>query len=76
MILLRADDLAVFPVSNPVGTIVAAGHPGLVDTVLVAGRVVKRDGLLVDVDLAALRTRLLNSRNRVAAATRIPFDGT
>ncbi|MFF4546668.1 hypothetical protein ACFY1J_20990 [Streptomyces sp. NPDC001406] len=43
LILLRADDLTVFPANNPAGTIVAAGHPGLVDTVLVAGRVVKRD---------------------------------
>jgi 5-methylthioadenosine/S-adenosylhomocysteine deaminase len=58
------------------GTIVTAGHPGLVDTVLVAGRVVKRDGMLVDVDLAALRTRLFESRNRIAAAAGIPLDGT
>jgi 5-methylthioadenosine/S-adenosylhomocysteine deaminase len=62
--------------SNPVGTIVAAGNPGLVDTVLVAGRVVKRDGVLVDVDLSALRARLFESRNRVAAAADIPLDGT
>ncbi|GAA2344869.1 amidohydrolase family protein [Dactylosporangium salmoneum] len=76
LILLRADDLTVFPANNPAGTIVAAGHPGLVDTVLVAGRVVKRDGVLVDVDLPALRTRLLESRNRIAAAAGIPLDGT
>ncbi|MFJ8509826.1 amidohydrolase family protein [Streptomyces avermitilis] len=56
VILLRADDLTVFPVTDPVATIVGAGHPGLVDTVLVAGRVVKRDGVLVSLDLAALRT--------------------
>ncbi|MFG2043733.1 amidohydrolase family protein [Dactylosporangium sp. NPDC048998] len=72
VILLRADDLTVFPA----GTIVAAGHPGLVDTVLVAGRVVKRDGRLVDVDLPALQTRLVESRNRIAAAAGIPLDGT
>ena len=76
LILLRADDPTVFPVTNPAGTIVAAGHPGLVDTVLVAGRVVKRDGVLVDVNLPALRTQLLESRNRIAAAAGIPLDGT
>ncbi|MDX6354985.1 MAG: 5-methylthioadenosine/S-adenosylhomocysteine deaminase [Streptomyces sp.] len=76
IILLRADDLTVFPVTDPVATIVSAGHPGLVDTVLVAGRVVKRDGVLVGPDLAALRTRLLASRNRIAAAAGIPLDGT
>jgi 5-methylthioadenosine/S-adenosylhomocysteine deaminase len=76
VILLRADDPTVFPATNPAGTIVAAGHPGLVDTVLVAGRVVKRAGALVDVNLPALRTLLLESRNRVAAAAGIPLDGT
>jgi cytosine/adenosine deaminase-related metal-dependent hydrolase len=76
IILLRTDDVTVFPVTEPAGSIISAGHPGLVDTVLVAGRVVKRDGALVDVDLPALRTRLLESRDRIAAAAGIPLDGT
>ncbi|MGW6282332.1 amidohydrolase family protein [Kribbella sp. NPDC055071] len=76
LVLLRADDLTVFPVTDPIATIVSAGHPGLVDTVIAAGRIVKRDGALVDVDLAALRTRLLASRNRIAQAAGIPLDGT
>lgn len=76
VILLRTDDLTVFPVTDPVATIVSAGHPGLVDTVLVAGRVVKRDGVLVGVDLPASRSRLVASRDRIAAAAGIPLDGT
>ena len=76
VILLRADDPTVFPVTDPAGTIVTAGHPGLVDTVLVAGEVVKRDGRLLGVDLPALQARLLASRNRIAAAAGIPVDGT
>lgn len=68
VILLRADDLSLFPLNNPAGTIVTAGHPGLVDTVLVAGRVVKRDGVLVGVDVPSLRARLLESRDRIAEA--------
>ncbi|MFI5752872.1 amidohydrolase family protein, partial [Streptomyces sp. NPDC051644] len=76
IILLRTDDVTVFPVTDPVGSLVSAGHPGLVDTVLVAGRVVKRDGALVGVDLPALRTRLLASRDRIAAAAGVPLDGT
>ena len=39
--------------------------------VLVAGRVVKRDGALVGVDLPALQARLLESRDRIAAAAGI-----
>ncbi|MFI6408463.1 amidohydrolase family protein [Streptomyces sp. NPDC050548] len=76
IILLRTDDLTVFPVTDPAATLVSAGHPGLVDTVLVAGRVVKRDGALVGVDLPALRSRLLASRDRIAEAAGIPLDGT
>jgi 5-methylthioadenosine/S-adenosylhomocysteine deaminase len=76
IVLLRADDPTVFPFNNPAGTIVTAGHPGLVDTVLVAGRVVKRAGALVGVDLPALQARLLDSRNRIATAAGIPLDGT
>jgi 5-methylthioadenosine/S-adenosylhomocysteine deaminase len=76
VILLRTDDLTVFPANHPAGTIVAAGHPGLVDTVLVAGHVVKRDGALIGVDLPTLRSRLVESRDRIAAAAGIPLDGT
>lgn len=76
IILLRADDLTMFPLNHPAGAIVSAGHPGLVDTVLVAGRVVKRDGALVDVDLPTLRARLLESRDRIAAAAGVALDGT
>jgi len=76
IILLRSDDLTMFPVTDPAGSLVSAAHPGLVDTVLAAGRVVKRDGALVGVDLPALRARLLASRDRIAAAAGVPLDGT
>jgi 5-methylthioadenosine/S-adenosylhomocysteine deaminase len=76
VILLSADDPTVFPFNNPPGTIVAAGHPGLVDTVIVAGRVVKRGGRLLDVELPTLRSRLVQSRDRIAAAAGVPLDGT
>jgi cytosine/adenosine deaminase-related metal-dependent hydrolase len=76
VILLNADDPSVFPFNNPQGTIVAAGHPGLVDTVLVGGRMVKRGGRLLDVDLPTLRRRLVESRDRIAAAAGVRLDGT
>ncbi|WP_328617481.1 amidohydrolase family protein [Amycolatopsis sp. NBC_00355] len=76
LVLLRADDLTLFPVNHPVGAILSAGHPGLVDTVLVAGEVVKRGGVLVGVDLDELRERTLRSRARIAAAAGVPLDGS
>ncbi len=71
LVLLDAEDLSVFPVGDPVGTIVSAGHPGLVDSVYVAGKAVKRDGRLLDVDLPPLRARLLESRARIAGVSGI-----
>ncbi|MFC8519706.1 amidohydrolase family protein [Streptomyces sp. NPDC057257] len=76
IILLRADDITVLPVTDPAATIVSHGHPGLVDTVLVAGRVVKRDGALIGVDLPTLKERLTASRDRVAAAAGVRLDRT
>jgi cytosine/adenosine deaminase-related metal-dependent hydrolase len=76
LILLDAEDPAVFPVGDPVRTIVAAGHPGLVDSVFVAGEPVKRAGRLLGVDLPVLRERLLASRDRVAAAAGVAVDGS
>jgi cytosine/adenosine deaminase-related metal-dependent hydrolase len=46
LLLLRADSLAFAPLNNPVGQIVYAAHPGLVDTVMVAGEIVKSGGRL------------------------------
>ncbi|WP_285634680.1 amidohydrolase family protein [Actinoallomurus iriomotensis] len=76
LILLDAEDPSIFPVTDPVGAVVAAGHPGLVDSVFVAGRAVKRDGRLLGVDLPSLRARLLESRDRIAAAAGIAVDGS
>ncbi len=44
--------------SDPAGAIIAQAHAGCVDTVLVAGRVVKRGGTLVHVDLPAALAKL------------------
>jgi cytosine/adenosine deaminase-related metal-dependent hydrolase len=76
LILLDAEDPSVFPVNNAVATIVAGGHPGLVDSVFVAGKAVKRDGRLLGVDLPTLRARVLGSRDRIAVAAGIAVDGS
>ncbi|MCI2422341.1 amidohydrolase family protein [Saccharopolyspora sp. K220] len=47
ILLVRSDTLSLAPLNNPVGQLVYAAHPGLVDTILVAGEVVKRRGILV-----------------------------
>lgn len=47
LVIIDASDLGLTPLNNPVGQVVYAAHPGHVETVLVAGRVVKRDGKMV-----------------------------
>lgn len=46
----------MFPLNDAVNAVVAFAQPHDVRTVLVGGKVVKRDGRLVDIDLARLRS--------------------
>ncbi|MET8348604.1 MULTISPECIES: amidohydrolase family protein [unclassified Micromonospora] len=59
IVLIKNDASPVmFPILNPHGHVVFQAQRGDVHTVLVGGRVVKRDARLVDVDLAAARARV------------------
>jgi 5-methylthioadenosine/S-adenosylhomocysteine deaminase len=55
VILLRATDLNLAPVSNAVGAVVLGAHAGNVDTVMVAGNIVKQHGRILNCDLERLR---------------------
>ena len=56
LVLLKNDRSPVsFPILNPYGHVAFQAQRGDVHTVLVDGRIVKRDHELVDVDLAAVR---------------------
>ena len=46
LILIRTDDLNLFPVHDPIEAVVFQANPGNVDTVLIAGRFVKQNGQL------------------------------
>src|SRR5262249_28013078 len=54
IILLRTDRLNVMPMNNAVGAVVTSMGPQNVDTVLIAGKVMKRNGQLVGVDFGRL----------------------
>jgi cytosine/adenosine deaminase-related metal-dependent hydrolase len=75
IIVLRTDSAAMLPVNNPYGSIVYSAHPGVVDTVLVGGVAVKRDGQLL-ADLERVRRLAYESRDylfeRGAADPAIP----
>ena len=65
--MLAADRINVFPLNNVPGTVVTLMDTSNVDTVFVAGRVVKWQGKLVGVDLGRLRRMIDKSRDRVLA---------
>lgn len=69
IIMVRTDGVAVFPVTNAIGTLVQAVGRADVDTVMVAGRLRKRAGRLVNVDLARLAADASASRDYLFAAS-------
>jgi 5-methylthioadenosine/S-adenosylhomocysteine deaminase len=67
IVLLRADGLNTTPLNDPAAAVVTGMHTGNVDTVLVAGRVLKRGGALCDVDWPAVRRAAEASRDHVVS---------
>lgn len=57
----------LMPSTYATGTVVMGSHPGNVETVLVGGRFVKRDGQMVGQDLAGLRRRAEAARDALFA---------
>ncbi|MBR0644835.1 amidohydrolase family protein [Plastoroseomonas hellenica] len=69
VIMVRTDGIGVFPVGDAIGTIVQAVGRADVDAVMVAGRFRKRDGKLIDVDLAKLAQEVAASREHLLQAS-------
>ncbi|HUN43008.1 MAG TPA: amidohydrolase family protein [Acetobacteraceae bacterium] len=69
IIMVRTDGVAVFPVTNAIGTIVQAVERSDVDTVMVAGEIRKRAGKLVGVDVATLHAEVNASRDHLLEAS-------
>jgi cytosine/adenosine deaminase-related metal-dependent hydrolase len=67
IVMLRADAINVLPLNNALGAVVLGMDTSNVDTVYIRGRVRKRQGRLVDVDLARVRRLVEQSRDYVAS---------
>lgn len=66
LVLVRADAVNMLGADHdPIGAVVTAAHPGNVDTVLVAGRIVKRDGRLPHPAVSTLAHRVRESAAQV-----------
>jgi cytosine/adenosine deaminase-related metal-dependent hydrolase len=68
VILVGGEGFNMTPRPEPVGSVVVQANPANVETVLVAGRVVKRDGAMVGVDMARVRRLAEESRERIFGA--------
>lgn len=65
LLLLRTDAIGMAPMWDPYAAVVNYGNPGLVDTVVVDGRIVKRHGKLVGVDWPSVRAALERSKEGI-----------
>lgn len=68
LVLIRADDLNMQPVHDPVSTVVMQTTLANIDSVMVAGRWKKRHGRLLDVDVAPRLAALQASGQKITAA--------
>jgi cytosine/adenosine deaminase-related metal-dependent hydrolase len=74
IIILDATALNVFPINNVPGAVVSLMDRTNVETVIVAGKVRKWKGRLLDVDLSGLRRQLEASRDHIFQAAGISQD--
>jgi cytosine/adenosine deaminase-related metal-dependent hydrolase len=68
LVMLRADDLNIWPVHDPISSVVLQAGLANVDSVMIAGEWRKRHGKLLRVDLASLRDELARSGRRILGA--------
>jgi 5-methylthioadenosine/S-adenosylhomocysteine deaminase len=74
IVLLRADRLDIWPLSNAYGTVVNFMNPGHVEAVLIAGKVKKWRGNLVGVDHARIVRMAQEARDGVMKRANYKFD--
>jgi len=72
IIILDGTHLNVFPMNNVPGAVVTMMERTNVETVIVAGKIRKWNGQLLDVDLERLRTRLAATRDFLYSAAGVP----
>lgn len=65
IILLRTDRMNVTPLNDPVSAVVVGMDTGNVDTVIVGGHILKRNGRLLHVDWSTMRRLVDESRDYV-----------
>jgi cytosine/adenosine deaminase-related metal-dependent hydrolase len=68
LLLIRADDINLYPSNNAVGTVVQAAERSNIDTVIIGGRVRKYRGQVVGLDMVRLKAMVEESRGHLFSA--------
>jgi 5-methylthioadenosine/S-adenosylhomocysteine deaminase len=68
ILMIRTDDINLYPSNNAVGTVVQAAERSNVDIVIIAGRVRKYRGKVADLDTSGLRAMVEESRSHLFTA--------
>jgi 5-methylthioadenosine/S-adenosylhomocysteine deaminase len=68
LIMIRSDDINLYPSNNAVGTLVQAAERSNIDTVIIGGRVRKFRGKVVGLNMKRLKAMVEESRSHLFAA--------
>jgi cytosine/adenosine deaminase-related metal-dependent hydrolase len=69
IIMLRTDQINVMPVNNAYGAVVLSMDTSNVDTVFIAGKMMKSQGKLLGIDMARITRQLMKSRDYLVSKT-------
>lgn len=70
IVMLRTDKVNVTPLNDPIGAVVWGMDTSNVDTVIVAGKILKQSGRLQNVDMNAVKNMVVDARDHVIKKAR------
>jgi cytosine/adenosine deaminase-related metal-dependent hydrolase len=74
IVMIKSDDINLYPSNNALGTVVQAAERSNVDTVIIGGRIRKRGGQIVGLDMNRLKRMVDESRRYLFAAVNYRED--
>jgi cytosine/adenosine deaminase-related metal-dependent hydrolase len=74
IVMIRADDINLYPSNNAIGSVVQAADRSNVDTVIIGGRIRKQNGRIVGLDMNRLKRLVEESRSYLFAANNYKED--
>jgi 5-methylthioadenosine/S-adenosylhomocysteine deaminase len=69
LLVIRTDDINLYPSNNAIGTVVQAAERSNVDTVIIGGRIRKYAGKVIGLDMGRLKAMVVESRDHLFKTT-------